>query len=343
MKRPISVFLLLMFAVLQIYVAKVPASHQVQTSSWMMVSAQPGGLVEQNGQFYLVTPELAMTIHATGIHITTDSPMPLAWEDVPEPSGAGVWRVGVSAGHALLGIGGKLYPAPNGTSALWIDGGSQQLYFTQPVVSAMHMAARGLQTSHQVVWASDAESAAILGQAAQGSGIYVWTRDHHLSPAIIPESPHDIINFGVTRDQSVIAALSNGTVLWQGHGLVKLPRLSELRVSRHHATALGQSGQQVVLWHRGQVFHYPLPAQVKWVGVPRFSPKGDMAATLGQSHQGVWHLLLYGPHRALNIRMPFSSVSDYHLLGFVGEHWVLVTVPQGPHHGTYAWWINDAS
>lgn len=344
MKRPVSVFLLLMFAVLQIYIAKVPASHQVQTSSWLTVSASPGGLAEQNGQFYLVTPQTSMKLTATGIHIAAGPPQTLSWEDVPEPSGAGVWRVAMTSGRrALLGIGGAMYPAPNGSSALWIDSGTQRLYFTQPVISPMRTVSGTLRKTDQVVWAADAESAAVLSQGAGGWGIYMWNRDNRLSPAIIPQSAQDIVNFGVTRDQTVVAALADGSVLWQGHGLVPLPHLSQVRVSRHHATALGLSSTHVVLWHSGHTSQYPLPSHVKWVGLPRFSSQGDMAATLGQTNQGIWHLMLYGRHRALDIRMPFENAAEYHLLGFVGEHWVLVTVPGGPHMGTYAWWVNGAS
>ncbi len=340
MKRPVSVFLLFAFLVIQLYVAKIPSAHQVQTTSWLAVSSEPGGLVYRNGEYYLVTPNAAFQLQSTGISINARS-AGLQWIEVPEPSGVGAWQMALTRQQVpLVGIGGAVFPAPNASSALWIDSGSHQLYFSQPPISAMQSVASNLRNIKKVVWASDAESAAIWGQGRAGWGIYLWTRANHTYPAVIPTSGEQISNFGIVRNQTVVVALNNGKLVEQGHGLIPLPVMEQVRVSRNHPAALGRTANQAIFWSAGHGHKYTVARNLKWVGVPRFSKNGIMSATLAQNFQGTWHLLLYGNHEHLDIRMPFSNVHEYHLLGFIGNHWVLVTVPKGPHQGTYAWWIN---
>ncbi len=339
MKRPFSMFFLLMFAILQIYLVKSPSSRQVQTTSWLTVSAKAGGLVGRNGTYYLVTPHESMKVVANGAHIAVHAG-PLNWVDVPEPSGAGVWHVAMNAARIpLVGIAGAVYLAPNGTKALWVDTGTRQLYFSQPPLAAMQPVQESLGDVRKVVWAPDGDSAAILGRAGSGTGIYLWAHGHTLQSVLILQKGLQVTNFGVTRTQSVVAALADGKVWWQGHGVAALPAMRQLRVSSQHAAALGMSSSRVLFWESGHTRRYPIPSHVKWVGVPRFSQDGQFAAILSQSSQGIWHLLMYGERRSLDVRMPFDGALEYHLLGFVGEHWILVTVPSGPHQGTYAWWV----
>jgi hypothetical protein len=340
MRRPVSLLLLFAFVLTQLYVAKVPEAHQVQTTGWLAVTRQPGGLVCRNGNYYLVTPDAAIQLRSTGIGISSHE-RPLNWVDVPEPSGAGVWQVALTTGNIpLLGIGGPVYPSPNADSALWIDPGNRQLYFSQPALSDRHSLSTNLTQVKKIVWAQDAESAAILGQGEQGWGIYVWTRANHIDPAFIPSRGQQIDNFGIIRNQTVTTALKNGQLMVQGRGRIRLPRLDQLRVSSHYFAALGRNSNQAFFWSGGKVHHYPVSSHLKWVGVPRFSKGGTISATLAQNLQGTWSLLMYGNRQFLEVRMPFSQVSEYHLLGFMGDHWILVTIPEGSHRGTYAWWVN---
>ncbi|PSR24262.1 MAG: hypothetical protein C7B47_15155 [Sulfobacillus thermosulfidooxidans] len=341
MKRPVSLFLLFAFLVIQLYVAKIPEAHQVQTTSWLAVSSEPGGLVSRNGDYYLVTPSSSFQLQSNGISITSRA-SGLNWVEVPEPSGAGIWRMALTAqGVPLVGIGGAIYPAPNATGTLWIDSGDHRLYYSQPPLSGMQSVGTTLSHVKKVVWAPDAQSAAVLAQGPEGWGIYVWTHANQTYPALILRGgQQQIANYGILRNQTVIAALKNGHILQQGHGLVSIPPMEQVRVSRQYASALGHTATQAIFWSNGKWNAYPLPKQLKWVGVPRFSKNGTMAATLAQNLQGTWHLLLYGHHYTLDVHMPFTDVSEYHLLGFMGDHWILITVPEGPHRGTYAWWIN---
>ena len=339
MRRPVSLVLLLSFVVAQLYVSKIPPTHQVQTSSWLALSRHPGGLVRRNDKYYLVTGHAAMLLESTGISINSRE-RGLTWVEVPEPSGAGVWQMALTQGNIpLLGIGAPVYPAPNASSAMWIDPGTHQLYYSQPPLSAVHRVNAALRKVKKVVWAQDAESAAILGQGPQGWGIYLWTRTGHIYPALI-SSLQEISNFGIMRNQIVTAARKNGQLFVQGRGRVRLPSMQQLRVSYHYLSALGRSSSQAFFWNQGKVHRYPVSSQLKWMGVPRFAQGGTVSATLAQNLHGTWDLLLYGNRQSLDVRMPFSHVSDYHLLGFMGQHWVLVTIPDGSHRGTYAWWVN---
>ncbi len=340
MKRPVSLVLLLSFLVAQLYVSKVPQAHQVQTSSWLAVTSQPGGLVYRNENYYLVTGHGALLLESTGISIKSHQ-RGLNWVEVPEPSGAGAWQMALANGEIpLLGIGAPVYPAPNGSSAMWIDPGNHQLYYSRPPLSDRRLVNTNLRKVKKVVWAQDAESAAILGEGPQGAGVYLWTRANRIYPAIIPSSGQQISNFGISRNQIVTAALNNRQLFVQGHGKINLPSMRQLRVSSHYFAALGRTSSQVFFWINGKIHHYPVSSRLKWAGIPRFAKGGTTSAVLDQNPHGTWQLSLYSHRQFLAVRMPFSHVSEYHLLGFMGQHWVLVTIPHGNHRGTYAWWVN---
>ena len=340
MKRPLTLLLLFMFAAAQIYFAKQPVSHQVQGSTWMEVSSVPGGLVERDQAYYLVGTHQAMVLHANGVHITSRSE-PLNWVDVPEPSGQSVWHLAVSsgAGIPLVGVGGQIYPAPNGQSVVWVDGSTDQAYVSNPVASAVTPIQPHFGSVQKAVWASDSHALALLGTGPEGQGIYVWDGDQRLQAAMLPSGATKIVAFGITQNESVIAALTSGRVVVQGTGLVsQIPPLDPIAVARHHATVLGMTPNHVILWHHGRLTETNRP-DLAWSGVPRFSKNGQYAAVLARTMGGQQQLLLYGLHQHWSLSLPYPK-TPYHLIGFVGDHWVLVTVPEGVHHGTYAWWIN---
>ncbi len=340
MKRPLTLFLLFVFAAAQIYFAKLPVSHQVQGSTWIQVSAVPGGLVERNQDYYLVGTTEALVLHANGVHITA-TPNTLTWMDVPEPSGQNVWHLAVGGPSAipLVGVGGQIYPAPDGQSVVWIDGLTKKAYVSNPVASALTPIQPNVRQVERAVWASDSHALAILGKGPEGPGVYVWDGDHQLQAAILPGKAATVTGFGITQNETIIAALSSGRVVMQGTGLVsQIPQLTPIAVARHQDTVLGMTANQVILWHAGNVSRTRRPDLV-WSGVPRFSKNGQFAAVLAHNRNGAEQLLLYGPHQHWSISVPYPNTA-YHLIGFIGDHWVLVTVASGPHHGTYAWWIN---
>lgn len=340
MKRPLTLLLLFVFAAAQIYFAKQPVSHQVQGSTWMEVSTTPGGLVERDQTYYLVGTRQAYVLQANGVHITA-SPQSLTWLDVPEPSGQNVWHLAVSgaAGIPLVGVGGQIYPAPNGQSVVWIDGSTDQAYVSNPVASAVTPIQPPFGRVQKALWASDSHALALLGRGPEGQGLYIWDGDHRLQAAILPSGATSITGFGIAQNESVIAGLSSGRVVLQGTGLIsQIPPLSPMAVARHHETVFGMTANQVILWHRGHEARTSRP-DLAWSGVPRFSKNGQYAAVLAHNMAGQEQLLLYGLHQHWNISLPYAKTS-YHLIGFVGDHWVLVTVAEGTHQGTYAWWIN---
>ncbi len=340
MKRPLTLLLLFVFVAAQIYFARQPISHQVQGSTWIEVSTMPGGLVERGQTYYVVGTTQALALHANGVHITSRHET-LTWMDVPEPSGQNVWHlaVGGGVGVPLVGVGGQIYPAPNGQSVVWVDGSTKRAYVSNPAASALTPIQSNFGSVQRAVWASDSRALALLGRGSEGQGIYVWDGDHRLQAAILPSGGMKILGFGITQHESVIAALSSGRVVLQGTGLVsQIPSLSPIAISRHHATVLGMTSTQVILWHRGQIARINRP-DLAWNGVPRFSKNGEYAAVLARNMGGQKQLLLYGFHQHWSITLPYAQISC-HLIGFVGDHWVLVTVPHGPHRGTYAWWIN---
>lgn len=339
MKRPLTLFLLFVFAAAQIYFAKQPVSHQVQGSTWIQVSTVPGGLVERDQAYYLVGTTEALTLHANGVHITATRNA-LTWMDVPEPSGQNIWHLASGPnGMPMVGVGGQIYPAPDGQSVVWIDSLTKKAYVSNPAASALTPIQPNFGQVERAVWASDSHALAILGQGPEGLGVYVWDGDHQIQAAILPGATTSVTGFGITQNESIIAALSSGRVVMQGSGLVsQIPRLHPLAVARHQDTVLGMTTHHVILWHAGHVSRTSRPG-IAWSGVPRFSKNGQYAAVLARNPAGAEQLLLYGFHQHWSISVPYPNTA-YHLIGFVGDHWVLVTVASGPHHGTYAWWIN---
>ncbi|MHB1611668.1 MAG: hypothetical protein ACYCT0_08275 [Sulfobacillus sp.] len=339
MKRPMTLFLLLVFAAVQIYFAKLPISHQVQGSTWIDVGKVPGGLVRREGEYYLVGAEKAFQLHANGVHITM-SPVSLSWMDIPQPSGQGIWHLALGAQMIpLVGIGGLVYPAPNGQSVIWVDQGTARAYVSSPATGALNPLDPGLVGVKRALWAQDSHALALLGQGPNGAGLYVWDGDHNLVPVILPNGTAQIAQFGFTRKEAVVAVLNTGRVVWQGHGLIQsLPALNPVAVASEHASVLGMTANQVIFWHDGQKISSSRPDEI-WQGAPRFSSNGEMAAILARTMDGQQKLLLYGLHHHWAISVPYPN-TPYHLIGFLGNHWVLVTVPSGNHAGTYAWWIS---
>lgn len=338
MKRPVSLLLLLVFAAVQIYFAKVPLSHQVQGSSWIEVSPHAGGVVERQNQYYLVTPKMAYRLSANSVHITAKATS-MNWMDVPEPSGQGVWHLALGpADLPLLGIGGPVYPAPDGQSVLWVDPSTHLVYRGGLGNDSLNRWSERLGSVTKILWAPDSQAVAVAGQGPNGYGVYAWDRDNNVSPVAIPNQALTVTGLGFSRRETVLASFSNGQVLWQGHGVVKLPPLNPVALAPTHAELIGMTANHVILWRAGKRREYSRP-DLKWTGKPRFSADGQYTATLARTMGGDPRLLIYSSHHQWDISLPFGGHTHFQLLGFMGNHWALVTVPDGPHQGTYAWWV----
>lgn len=338
-KRPVTVLLLVVFAAVQLYLAKVPATHQVQGSSWILVSPSAGGLVRRQGRYFLVTPKTAFPLKANGAHITAAAGEPLTWLDIPEPSGQGVWRLAIVKGNLpLVGIGSPVFPSPNGQTILWLDQGTGLLYQSAGPEGPLRLLTSKMRAVGRVVWAPDSHAVALTGQGPQGHGVYVWDQDHNLTPvAIAAGAAPKVVAMGFTRQELLLVAFNQGQILWQGHGRLPLPDLQPVAVAPDQASVLGLTANHVVFWHETAKKVYQRP-DLAWQSPVRFSVNGQTASVLARSMDGHARLLLYGPATHLEVSLPYSGAT-YHLIGFVGDHWVLVTVPAGPHEGTYAWWV----
>lgn len=339
MRRPVTVVLLFMFAAIQLYFARVPLAHQVQGSTWIDVSRAAGGLAYRQGRYYLVSPQDSYQLSANSVHITTER-HPINWVDVPEPSGQGIWHLALGPQRIpLAGIGGPVYPSPNGQSVLWLDPATHLAYTSTPPEGSLVPISNRLTHVSRVLWAPDSQALALTAQGPGGYGVYVWDHDHNIVLAAIPARGQTVTGLGFTRSETVMVALSNGEVISQGKGTLKLPKLSPVQLANGQAALLGMTPRHVVFWDQGmkKVF---ARAGLKWIGRPHFSVNGRYAAVLARATGGQSHLLLYGQKNQLSVSLPYHNQSSYHLIGFVGSHWVLVTIPTGPHHGTYAWWVS---
>lgn len=337
MKRPVTLLFLLVFAAVQIYFAKIPLSHQVQGSSWIEVSSEAGGMVERQGQYYLVTPASTYHLTANQVHITADK-KPINWVDVPEPSGTGVWKLAVGpASLPMVGLGGPVYPAPDGQSVIWVDPATHLGYVSVNGASGLRRLSPKMGSLSQVLWAPDSQAVGLAGQGPQGSGAYVWDRDGNLSALALPSAGLSVTGLGFSQKNVLLAKMSNGRVLMQGHGIVPLPAMHPLYLAKNHADMLGETANRVIFWRNGKTLRVDRP-DLKWVGRAAFSEDGKRAAILSKTMGGEWRLLTYGDGGHLEISLPYAH-APYHLLGFLGSHWILVTVPSGDHAGTYAWWV----
>jgi hypothetical protein len=338
MKRPVSLLLLLVFAAIQIYFARFPLAHQVQGSTWLEVCPAAGGMVERQGHYYLVTPEALYALHANGAHVTAQRSA-LSWVDVPEPSGAGVWKLAVGPAQVpLVGIGGPVYPAPDGQSIVWVDPRTRLGYLSADSADGMTLLSPALGRLTSVLWAPDSAALGIIGQGPDGFGAYLWDRDNNLTPMAIPSDGLAITGMGFSRDNLLLVALSTGQVLYQGRGVVPLPRLSPVFLDPNQAAILGETVRRVIFWRPTGRLTYWRP-DVRWVGRAMFGADGEEAAVLAHGMENGWELLIYGMNGHWEVSLPFARDTTYDLLGFLGNHWVLVSVPTGPHQGTYAWWI----
>lgn len=336
MKGKATLFFLMLFAALQIYFAREPVVHQVVGSTWTAVSRHPGRLVEREQQYYLIEPRQVYHVRANSVHLGLRS-IPVTWEDVPQPTGQGIWKVAYTlSGIPLFGTGGRVYPSSAGSAVIWQAGGQGELYESARLGAPVHAFASGLSNVRRVLWAPDGAAVAIQAMGSKGPGIYVLDGDRNATP-IIPESA--ILDFGFTDREAVLAALDHGAILWQGHAAVRLPRLDPIYVDNGLASVWGVHDHQSVLWLDSATRQRPSPDQ-RFFGAAQFSSSGAEVAVLADQGSRS-DLYLDGTKHQLSVRLPYDlPITDYHLAGFVGNHWVLVSITHGIHQGTFGWWVN---
>ncbi len=336
MKRKTSLVFLTIFAASQIYFARYPITHQVAGSSWLEVTHSLGTVVSRQGRVYLIAPSRLFSLRVNSVHIGTVRE-PLTWEEVPQPGGRGVWRAAYThRGLALAGSGGPVYPSPEGRRVVWQDPATGKLYQSNGLGAPLSPLAPNLHRISHVLWAPDGDAVAVAGVGRRGRGIYVVDGDRNITPGVMASS---IAAFGFAREETILAALQQGTFLWQGHPAPQIPGLKPVFVENGKAAVWGVHANQTVFWQDSTVYERPKPA-VRFVGRADFSPSGDEVAILAEEPGQHADLYLDGTVHQWSVRLPFAlQLKDYRLLGFVGNSWVIVSILHGPHTGTYSWWV----
>ena len=335
MKRKTSLVFLTIFAASQIYFARHPITHQVAGSSWLEVTRSLGTLVGRPGRVYLVTPRRLFRLQVNSVHIGAVRET-LTWAEIPQPGGRGVWRAAYThRGLALVGSGGPVYPSPDGRRVVWQDPATGKLYQSDGLGAALSRLAPNLRQISRVLWAPDGDAVAIAGAGPRGHGIYVVDGDRNITPGVMAPS---IVAFGFSREETILAALRQGTFLWQGHPAPQIAGLRPVFIENGKAAVWGVHANHTVFWQDSTVYERPKPG-VRFVGRADFSPSGDEVAILAEEPSQQTDLYLDGMVHQWSVRLPFAlPLKDYRLLGFVGNHWVLISIVHGPHTGTYSWW-----
>ncbi len=337
MKGKVSLFFLAVFAGVQIYFGRHPMTHQVLGSSWIEVSRQAGTVVNRQQRYYLVSKRNVYQIHANSVHVSVKR-VSVSWEEVPQPGGQGIWKVAyTSQSIPIMGQGGTIFPSSDGRQVIWKDPLTGGLYQSQTEGGGLKPFAPRLRHIDRVLWAPDGAAVAVLASGPEGYGIYVFDGDKN-AISLIPSAR--LLDFGFTREETVVAALARGRVLWQGHAELRLPAMHPAYVDNGVAAIWGVGRSHTVLWEDGRIRTRPRPA-VHFFGPAKFSEGGSDVAILAKDAKGQGELYLDGPVHQWSLRLPYDiPVRDYRLEGFLGNRWALVAITKGKHRGTYAWWVN---
>lgn len=340
MKRKVTLYFLLLFAAVQIYFAKQPLAHQVAGSTWIQVAEQPGGLVVRRGAYYLVGSEKLYRLQASSMRIDTQS-VGVTWEEVPQPAGGGLWKVAYTdRGVPLVGSGGPVIPSPDGQKVLWQDPRTGRLFQSAGLGTPLNPLRIPVRHVKRVLWAPDGAAIALLGSGPRGYGLYVYDGDRTLSPVLHGPEAKEVTAFGFTGEETLVAALADGTLFWQGHGTRPLGFTGPVYVDNGSATAWGIKQGKTLWWRLGNAKVRTAPV-MRFEGPAKFAPQGGEVAVLAEEGPKEAAVYVEGDGGQATIRLPFDlAPKDYRLLGFVGRHWVLVDVVGRAHTGTYGWWIS---
>lgn len=325
MRRPITSALLLLFLLASLYLAR-PASPETVLSPlaarWLPV---PTVVVHQGHDTYLVATTAAWLVSGSG-RPPRVVPLELNWVEIPEPSGAGVWRLAqTKSGRTLFGLGGPVFPSPTGEQTLLLDPGSHRLYSltasptgATPPISPL---ATGIQIS-QVRWSREGTFVVAFGVGERGAGLYRWTG--RTAPTWIGPVSDPVLALAALPHP--VAVTEHGTVDWLHHGVYPL-NLTMPAVSSA-GTVLGFRDARAVWWQSGRATDMAVPALP--LVTPRFSPDGNQAAYIAQVGRDTDVLVVsaHGVH-TLPAPGPNSVVA-----GWIGRD-VVVSVLAGPNEGTY--------
>lgn len=340
MKRKVTLFFLLLFAAVQIYFAKRPLAHQVAGSSWIQVTHATGGLVARQGTYYVVGADALFRLKASSVRIEAE-PVPVTWEEVPQPAGGGVWKVAYTdRGVPLTGSGGPVMPSPDGHQVIWQDPRTGRLFESGGLGSSLTPLKMPVRRVKRLLWAPDGAALAVLGTGPHGEGLYVYDGDRTLTLVLRGPQAQAIRAFGFTREETLVVALANGSLWWQGHPEAPLGYTGPVYVDNGSAAAWGLKEGQTLWWQAGTSRLRTAPV-IRFEGSAQFSPQGGEVAVLAEEGPKETAVYIEGTDGQSTVRLPFDLAAQaYRLLGFVGRHWILVEVTGGEHAGIYGWWTN---
>ncbi|MCL8207123.1 MAG: hypothetical protein K6V97_03485 [Actinomycetia bacterium] len=324
MRRPVTLLLLLLFVAAELYGLRVlptPASG----STWERLVASPAVVVTVEGHPFLLGAQDLWELRRGSDGQWTALARPLTWIDVPEPSGAGFWRVAETPdGRPLASAGAPVFPAPHGSWVLWVDGGTRALYVSQgrTVVLQRVTPVVAVET---VRWNPTGTEALVAATGPEGRGVYRWAPGTGLVWTG-PAAAAPVASLDTGTPGSVVAVQVDGTVLAPGTGMNGV-RLDAAWVGPGGAV-LGVRSGKLVRWTGERWATIPVPGLP--TAPPRFEAGTGRAAYVTRTGGRSVLVVLDGTHAA-TVDCPGS---DAVVAGWVGSAPV-VAVLDGPNAGTY--------
>lgn len=323
MRRPVTLLLLLLFVAAELWGLRVlPAP--AAASPWERLVASPAAVITVGGKPVLLGSEGLWQLRQVRGRWTAVA-RPLTWADVPEPSGAGFWRVAETVdGRPLASVGAPVFPAPAGPWVLWVDGGSRALYASRDGSRALQQVAS--ETAVEAVrWDPRGTAAWVAGSGPQGRGVYRWSPSAGLTWTG-PATAAPVTGLGADREGHPVAVQADGTVLAPGFGM-NGARLDAGWVGPDGAV-LGVRAGRLVRWERDR--WVAIPAVGLPTAPPRFDPATGRAAYVTQVN-GRSVLVVVERVKSMAVDLPGP---DSVVAGWVGSAPV-VAVLDGPNAGTY--------
>jgi hypothetical protein len=324
MRRPWTWLLLLLFLTVQVYGLKRTEPAAGAGSQVAKILPVPAGLLRRNGRVFLVTATDVYRLDGSGTQPTVE-PVAAQWQEVPEPSGSGVWHVLVqSSGLVLMGLDGWVAGSPITAAAIYVDPGTRTPFLAgSPGASPVALARGGLRVLAWH-WAASAPVAVFLADGWAGPGFYAGTPAGEVTWEFAAP-PAQVASFGYGNG-GVVAVTRQGTLLYRGQ-TVGLPPERPAWASTT-GIVLGWQGANAIWWQGGRTVgrvRAPRP-----MSRPAMAPAGDEAAYWA-SVDGRPRLICLTPSGYQAVAVAFDQAR---IIGWYRQD-ILLAVLTGPQAGTY--------
>jgi hypothetical protein len=329
MRRPWTWLLLLAFLTAQIYgLHRVVARHP-RAVPIAKITNLAGGLLTRGGQTYLVSPAGVYALSGPSAHIRL-SAAAATWEDLPQPSGAGMWRILVgTGGRVLMGLHGLVYGSPVGSQAVLVDPGTRI-----PLVAATLKSPPAVLSNYtvdRIVWSTVSPLAVFLGTGPRGTGFYSVSDTGTVS-YLYPVTSAAIATFG-DDGTNLSAVTTSGAIIYREQVLQAMPEAPAWTMP--DGTILGWTKNEAIWWRDGNLagtVRAPVPNTR-----PVVQPGHLRAAYLIGAHKDQRLVVLTGKRM---VTLPFAY-NDAHVLGWYHQA-VLIAVTSGPDAGIYRVLVSTA-